>query len=104
MTQTTSRERFPPKQGGFKTRPYKSPDLCAASRKRGLWASADCRSGADSATPIARRARLNFLRQRTRRASRLLPVVACSVTGVGGPPVGGKPLFGPVRFPDGDHR
>src|ERR1700731_4471807 len=43
MTQRTSRERFLPKQGGFKTRPYKSPDLCAASRKRGLWASADCR-------------------------------------------------------------
>src|ERR1700720_4671779 len=41
MTQRTSRERFLPKQGGFKTRPYKSPDLCAASRKRGLWASAD---------------------------------------------------------------
>src|SRR3984893_4669250 len=40
MTQRTSRERFLPKQGGFKTRPYKSPDLCAASRKRGLSASA----------------------------------------------------------------
>jgi hypothetical protein len=24
----TSRERFLPKQGGFETRPYKSPDLC----------------------------------------------------------------------------
>jgi hypothetical protein len=28
MTQRTSRERFLPKQGGFETRPYKSPDLC----------------------------------------------------------------------------
>jgi hypothetical protein len=28
MTQRPSRERFLPKQGGFETRPYKSPDLC----------------------------------------------------------------------------
>src|SRR6202011_1091062 len=49
MTQRTSRERFLPKQGGFKTRPYKSPDLCAASRKRGLWASADFRKGSKAA-------------------------------------------------------
>ena len=34
MTQRTSGERFLPKQGGFETRPYKSPDLGAASRKR----------------------------------------------------------------------
>src|ERR1700722_4173967 len=45
MTPRTSRKRFLPKQGGFKTRPYKSPDLCAASRKRGLWVSADFRLG-----------------------------------------------------------
>ena len=30
MTQRTSGERFLPKQGGFETRPYKSPDLGAA--------------------------------------------------------------------------
>jgi hypothetical protein len=30
MTRRTSRERFLPKQGGFETRPYKSPDLGAA--------------------------------------------------------------------------
>jgi hypothetical protein len=28
MTQRTSRERSPSRQGGFETRPYKSPDLC----------------------------------------------------------------------------
>ena len=33
VTRTTSRERRLPKQGGFETRPYKSPNLCAASRK-----------------------------------------------------------------------
>ena len=33
-TQRTSRERCLPKQGGFETRPYKSPDLCAVSRKK----------------------------------------------------------------------
>jgi hypothetical protein len=29
MTLTTSRERRLPRDGGFETRPYKSPDLCA---------------------------------------------------------------------------
>jgi hypothetical protein len=45
MTRTISRERRLPKQGGFETRPYKSPNLCAASRKRVLWTSADYCSG-----------------------------------------------------------
>jgi hypothetical protein len=39
MTQRTSRE-FLPTQGGFETRPYKSPDLCDALRKRLLWTPA----------------------------------------------------------------
>jgi len=33
MTLRISREQCPPKEGGFETRPYKPPDLCAASRK-----------------------------------------------------------------------
>ena len=39
-TQRTSRERFLLWQGGFETRPYKSHDLCAASRKWVLWTPA----------------------------------------------------------------
>ena len=33
VTRTTSRERRLPKQGGFETRPYRSLNFCAASRK-----------------------------------------------------------------------
>ena len=33
MTQRISREQCVPKEGGLETRPYKAPDLCAASRK-----------------------------------------------------------------------
>ena len=33
MTRRISREWCVPKEGGFETRPYKPPDVCAASRK-----------------------------------------------------------------------
>jgi hypothetical protein len=48
MTQRTSRDWLLRKQGGFETRPYKSPDLCAAWL---LWTPADFRFGSGFRTP-----------------------------------------------------